>query len=123
MPVERLRRHRPTPSVEVLRGRQATEALAQLAQQAEELVASSEAPRHQARLALGVVPAAEVLDYRLRVHGRRSVGGELAHRRRAAQSLGTAPKLVQDLRVAVALADPGLEGRESLRIDRLEGAV
>ena len=49
--------------------------------------------------------------------------GELAHGGRAPQSLGAGDDLRHDLLVGVALADPGLELRELLRIDRGERPV
>ena len=67
--------------------------------------------------ALRRVPAAEVLDHRLRVHGRLRVGRELAHRRRAPEPLGAVLQLLQDLFVGVPLPDARLERRQRVRID------
>ena len=64
-----------------------------------------------------------MLDHGLRMDGRLGVRGELAHGRRAPEPLGAGDDLGHDLLVGVALADPGLELRELLRIDRGERPV
>ena len=56
-------------------------------------------------------------DHGLRVHRRLRVGGELAHRGRAAEALGARTQLREDLLVAVALADARAESVKALRID------
>ena len=56
-------------------------------------------------------------DHGLRMHGRLRVGGELAHRGRAAEALGARAQLGEDLLVAVALADARAERVQALRID------
>src|SRR5664280_1965622 len=88
VPVEGLRRNLSLSRVEVARRRRAVELLPQLAQDAEQLVARGEAPGHQARLALGRVPASEMLDHGLRMDRRLLVASELAHRRGSSQALG-----------------------------------
>ena len=109
VPVERLRRHRPSSRVEILCGRHAAEVLPQLAQEPDELLACGEAAGNEAGLSLSRVPAAEVLDDRLRVNGRVRVCRELAHGRRAAEPFGRRAQLVEDLIVRVPLPDSGLE--------------
>src|SRR5204863_45867 len=79
--------------------------LPQAAQHADQLLTGREAARHEAGLALGGVPAAEVLDHGLRVHARAGVGGELPHRRGAPEPLRAVAQLGEDLLVGVALAD------------------
>jgi len=117
VPVERLRRHRVAVLVEVLRGRRPSELVPQLAEKADQVGRLREAARNEARLALRLVPASEVLDNRLRVHARLGVRLELAHRRRASQALGRGAQLPEDLLVRVALADSGLELRQRGRVD------
>jgi hypothetical protein len=51
-----------------------------------------------------------VLDHRLRVDGRLGIGGELAHRGRAAEAASALAQLSEDLIVGVALAEISLEG-------------
>src|SRR5439155_1252947 len=74
VPVERLRGHRALACVDVLRGRHAPELLAELTQQANELLARREPARDEAGAPLRRVPAPEVLDDRLRVDGRLRIG-------------------------------------------------
>jgi hypothetical protein len=109
--------------VDVARGRRPPERLPQLAQQAEQLLARGEAARDEAGEPLRAVPAAEVLDHGLRVHRRLRIGGELAHRRRAAQPHGAGGELAQDLIVGIPLADPSLEIGERLAVDVGDRAV
>ena len=96
--------------------------LAELAQQPNQVLPRREAARHEAGGPLRRVPAAEVGDHRLRMHRRVRVGRELAHGRRAAQTLGGALQLGDDLLVAVAAAQPGLERLQRLGIDAIERA-
>ena len=58
-----------------------------------------------------------MLDHRLRVHLRLGVGGELAHRRRAAEPLCARAQLLEDLLVRVAPPDPGAELGEGRLVD------
>ena len=118
MPVERFRRHLAAAVVEVACGRHPADLLAQLAQELQQLLGRREPARHEPRLALGRVPAAEVLDHRLWMDGRLGIARELPHRRRAAEPLGARAKLGEDLLVGVALADPGLELGQRRRVDR-----
>ena len=83
----------------------------------EQLLPADEPPRRQPRRPLGGVPRAEVLDHRLRMHLRLGVGGELAHRRRAAEPLCARPELLEDLLVGVAPPDPGTELGEGSLVD------
>jgi len=106
--------------VQIARGRSSLDPLPQLAQQLEQLFTRCESPWHQAGRSLGGVPAAEVLDDRLWVHRRLGVRGELAHRRGAPQSLRARLELLDDVLVAVALADPSLELGESVSVEGLE---
>src|SRR5207302_7556999 len=108
VPVERLRRHRAPTVVEILRGRDAAELVAEVAQDTDELTAGREPPWNKPRGTLGLVPAAEVLDHRLRVDGRLRIRRELAHRRRAPQPIRARPELLENLLVGVALADARL---------------
>ena len=57
------------------------------------------------------------------MHGRLRVGGELAHRRRAAEALGWALQLGDDLLVAVALPETGLKRLQGIGIDAIERAT
>ena len=57
------------------------ELLAELTQDAHELLPRRKPARDEPGGALCLVPAAEVLDHRLRVHRRLRIGGELTHRR------------------------------------------
>ena len=107
--------------VEVLRGRRTTELVSKLSQEADQVGGLCETPWDEPRLALRVVPTPEVLDDRLRVHGRGRVLLELAHRRRAPQAFSGRAELVEDLLVRVALADPSLELGQGLGIDAREG--
>jgi hypothetical protein len=91
--------------------------LAQVAEPAQQLLPGREAPWHEPCLALCRVPTAEVLDHRLRMHGRLGVRCELPHRRRAPKALGAGRELREDLLVRVALADTRLERRQRFRID------
>src|SRR4029077_14061910 len=83
-----------------------------------ELLACRESPRHETRGALRSGPRAEVLDHGLRMHVGLGVGSGIARRRRASEACGTRGDLGHDLLVRVALADPALELRQLLRIDR-----
>src|SRR5205823_6678173 len=87
------------------------------------LLAAREPTRDEPGRALRPVPAAEVLDHRLRVHGCLRVGGELAHRRRAVQPLRAGAELGEDLIVGVPLTDTRLERGQGLRVDAGEGPV
>src|SRR5581483_6588034 len=91
--------------------------VAELAQQAEELLPGCEPPRDETGGPLGRVPGPEVLDHGLRVDRRLRVGRELPHRRRATQPLGARLELTDDLVVRVPLADARLELGELARID------
>ena len=73
----------------------APELLAERAQAAQQLLPRRKPPRNEPRLPLGRVPAAEVLDHRLRMHGRLRVCRELPHRRRTPKPLGTRRQLVR----------------------------
>ena len=117
MPVEGLGGHEPAVGVEILGCGRAAEQIAELAEGAEQLILGCKPPRHQSGETFGPVPAAEMLDHRLRVHRRLLVGGELAHGRRPSESLRARAELGQDLLVRVPLADSGLECRERLGID------
>src|SRR5205807_2465067 len=97
VPVEGLRRHRAAARVQVLRRRDAPELLPELAQQPDQLLARREPAWHEPGFAFGGVPAAEMLDHRLWVHGRLAGCGELAHRRRAAESRRPGAQLLEDL--------------------------
>ena len=109
--------------VDVACGRRPAELLAERAEEAEQLLTRREAARHEAGGALRGVPGAEVLDHRLRMDRRLRVRRELAHGGRAPEPLGAGEDLRHDLLVGVALADPGLELRELLRIDRGERPI
>ena len=109
--------------VDVARGGWPAELLAERAQEAEQLLAGRETARHEPGGALRSVPRAEVLDHRLRMDGGLGVCGKLAHGGRAPEPLGAGDDLRHDLLVGVALADPGLELRELLRIDRGERPI
>ena len=109
--------------VDVARGGHAAEVAAELFEQREQLLACREASRHQAGLPFGPVPAAEVLDHRLRMDGGLRVAGELPHRGRASQPLGGLLQLGEDLLVAVALPDSGLELGQRLAVDIRHRAV
>src|SRR5205814_7950314 len=73
-------------------------------------------------VALGCVPAAEVLDHRLRMDRRERVRRELAHRRGTAEPVGARLQLVEDLLVGVALAQPRLELGQSGGVDAAAGS-
>jgi len=103
--------------VEVPGRRRAPELLAQLAEQTNELVGPGKASWDEACLPLRVVPAPEVLDDRLWVDRRLGVLLELAHGRRAPESLRGALKLLENLLVRVTLADPRLELGQRFGID------
>jgi len=103
--------------VEVACGRSPFDPLPQLAQQQQELLTGGKPARHQPGGPLGRIPASEVLDHRLRMDGGFCVGGELAHRGRAPQSLCACLELVDDVLVAVALADSSLELGESVSVE------
>jgi hypothetical protein len=107
--------------VEVFRGRRAPKLLPQLPKQSDQVGGLGEAPRNEPRLPFRLVPAAEVLDDGLRMHGRFRVVPELAHGRRAPQALGGGTQLLEDLLVGVALPDPGLELGERGRINASRG--
>ena len=64
-----------------------------------------------------------MLDDGLRMYLGLWIAGELAHRRRTAEPPGARGDLGHDLLVRVALADPALELRKLLRIDRSECPV
>ena len=123
VPDQRLRRHPAAVRVEVARRRRPTELGAELPQLLEELVAADEAPRRQARRALGGIPRAEVLDHGLRVHARLRIGRELPHRRRAAEPLGARAQLLEDLLVGVAPSDACAKLSERCLVDPGEGRV
>jgi len=117
VPVEGLGGHRSAVLVQILRRRGPSELVAQLAEEPDQVGRLGEAARDEPGLALGLVPALEMLDDRLRVHGRLGVVLEFAHRRRTPQALGRGAQLLEDLLVGVALADSGLERGERSRID------
>src|SRR5581483_1111123 len=114
VPVERFRREPALVLVDVPRRRRPAELVAQLAEQAEQLLARREAPRDETGRALGRVPRAEVLDHGLWMDSGLRVGGELPHRRRAPEPFRAGGDLGDDLLVRVALADAGLELRQLL---------
>ena len=107
VPEQRLRRHRALARIQVARRRRPPEPGAERLQLAES--SSRVAKRRGTRPAspLRGVPAAEVLDHRLRVHGRLRVGGELPHRRGPPQPGGAVAQLLQDRVIRVALANAG----------------
>src|SRR4029079_15702392 len=123
VPVERLRRHPATVLLDVAGRRDAAQLLPQSLQQLEQLFAGCKAPRHETGLALGLVPAAEVLDYRLRMDAGLRVGREFPHRRRTAEPFGASGELDEDLLVCVGFAEAGLEGFERLPVDARERTV
>jgi len=86
----------------------------------EEFLARREPAGDEPRCSFRGIPAPEVLDHRLWVHGSLGVGGELPHGRRPPQALGRSLKLLDDLLVGVALADSRLELRERITVDRGE---
>src|SRR4029453_10503586 len=88
VPVERLRGHRAAMVVEVPCARGVAELLPQLAQQAEQLLPRRDPARDESGGSLCGVPAAEVLDHRLRVNGGLRVTRELAHRRSGPEPAG-----------------------------------
>ena len=108
--------------VEVTRRRRPAQLVPELTQQTYELRARREAARDKPCVALGRVPAAEVLDHRLRMDGRERVRRELPHRRRAAEPVGARLQLVEDLLVRVALAQPRLELGQSGGVDAAAGS-
>src|SRR5262249_61241075 len=66
------------------------------------------------------IPGPELLDDRLRVDACPGIGGELLHRRRAAEPFRGRAELVEQLVVRVALPDRRLEPRQLLGIDPRE---
>jgi len=122
VPVKRLRRHRRSVLVEVAGRRRAAEPLPELAQKPHELVRTREAAWHEARSALRLVPAPEVLDNGLRVDRAAGILLELPHRRRALEPLCAAGELREDLLVRVAPANSRLELGQRLPVDARERA-
>src|SRR5439155_4258446 len=117
VPGERLRRQRALALVEVARRRWMAQLFAQALQELQQLLAGRKPTWDEPRLPLRGVPAAEVLDHRLRMDGRLRIGRELPHRRRAAEPLGALLQLGEDLLVGVALAQACLELGQSGRVD------
>ena len=119
MPVERRRRHRAAPRADVLRASACGRA-PRRAGAAASTSSSRVANRRGIRpgRALGGVPRAEVLDHRLRVHPRLRVGGELLHRRRAAEPRPPSRAARRgSARPSSGVRIAGLELRERRRVD------
>src|SRR5438552_1388561 len=123
MPVQRLRGQQASVGVDVLRCWYAAEPLTEFTQEREQLLSRCEASRYEPCLPFRRVPAAEVLDHRLGMHGGLRIVGELAHRRRAPQPFGTRFQLGEDLIVGIALPNTLLERGQRVAIDTCDCAV
>src|SRR5207244_4065359 len=104
VPIERFGWQLAPVLVDVPRGRNAAELLPELLEQSYQLLARGETPWDQPGLALRPIPAPEVLDHGLWMHGRLRIGRELSHRRRAPQPFCGLVPLSEDQLVGVAFA-------------------